>query len=370
MSNSHDFETDPVFTKAKNEFHKWYGENKGKLERAKEFFSKLIEGLIMALVNNSEIESLPSNILSRLKTESESAIKFGKKYLNKTSNDDSQQEEYLIQDKVTDLIGIRIICCYEKEVEIISNMLCKQLELIDKKKGKTDKSKQLQEQNKFGYKGIHLDLKLDQTRANLEEAKEYKELRFEVQIRTIIQDAWSVLDHRIQYKQSVDAHLRRRINALAALFEIADREFESVHNIAKKATAQFREEHLSNETNAICSKKDEKTLAPFDAFACLNILGDMFPFYPFDDNSIYIFSEEILRCKPNTQVDDVITALNTYREPIEEYNQHLRRQGKNLNPYTEVRHMLYLSDKIDFKSLLEAYQTERFDNWYRDNYQT
>ena len=50
-------------------------------------------------------------------------------------------------------------------------------------------------------------------------------MAFELQIRTIIQDSWSVLDHKIKYKKSIPGQLKRRINVLSALFELADREF-------------------------------------------------------------------------------------------------------------------------------------------------
>jgi len=62
----------------------------------------------------------------------------------------------------------------------------------------------------------------------MREYQRYAELRFEVQIRTIIQDAWSTLDHKIKYNQSIPLDIKRRINTLAALFELADREFFSI----------------------------------------------------------------------------------------------------------------------------------------------
>ena len=77
---------------------------------------------------------------------------------------------------------------------------------------------------RFGYKGHHLDLCINDQRATLPEYDQYRDLRFEVQVRSTIQDAWSVLDHKIKYKKSIPHSLRRQINALAALFEIADRE--------------------------------------------------------------------------------------------------------------------------------------------------
>ena len=55
--------------------------------------------------------------------------------------------------------------------------------------------------------------------------------RFEVQIRTIVQDAWSEVDHKLKYKKQIPAFLQRRINRFAAIFELADQEFEAIRDI-------------------------------------------------------------------------------------------------------------------------------------------
>lgn len=89
----------------------------------------------------------------------------------------------------------------------------------------SDKTQQLEEEGAFGYKGLHLDLKLLPNRQELPEYRRFRDLRFEVQLRTIVQDAWSALDHKIKYKKNIPHVLKRRINRLAAIFELADQEF-------------------------------------------------------------------------------------------------------------------------------------------------
>ena len=77
---------------------------------------------------------------------------------------------------------------------------------------------------------MHLDLKLNGKYAKKTESVRYAGIQFELQIRTIIQDAWSVLDHKIKYKKSIPQSLKRRINRLSALFEIADDEFLRIND--------------------------------------------------------------------------------------------------------------------------------------------
>ena len=93
----------------------------------------------------------------------------------------------------------------------------------------TDKTSLLEKtENQFGYKGLHLQLKLRKKRGVDKNIEDYSSIVFELQIRTVIQDAWSILDHKIKYKKSIPHNLKRRINRLSALFEIADEEFLSI----------------------------------------------------------------------------------------------------------------------------------------------
>ena len=57
-----------------------------------------------------------------------------------------------------------------------------------------------------------------------------KNLTCEIQVRTILQDAWAVVAHHITYKQESDApkHLHRQLNALAGTFETVDRSFNQL----------------------------------------------------------------------------------------------------------------------------------------------
>ena len=72
----------------------------------------------------------------------------------------------------------------------VGGCLSEHFEVIDK----TDKIAEIENtEGSFGYKGLHLDLRLNATREAMPEYIKYSEFRFEIQIRTIIQDSWSVL---------------------------------------------------------------------------------------------------------------------------------------------------------------------------------
>ena len=102
---------------------------------------------------------------------------------------------------------------------------------------KTDKTREIEEtESEFGYKGLHLDLKLDDERKILPEYVGFGDQQFEVQIRTIVQDAWSEVDHKLKYKKEIPSDIKRRIYRLAALFELADQEFESIKDVSNQYT--------------------------------------------------------------------------------------------------------------------------------------
>ena len=110
---------------------------------------------------------------------------------------------------------------------MVAEVLTRHFMIIDV----TDKTSAVEStEETFGYKGLHMDLALNDEMRALPKYQPYGDCPFEVQIRSLIQDAWSVLDHKIKYKKSIPSDLKRRINILSALFELADREFKEIRN--------------------------------------------------------------------------------------------------------------------------------------------
>lgn len=174
------------FEKEKQVFRDYYDENNGLLDGARASFITLVNSLI-----RSSSDIALSKIEGRVKDRDECLKKFSRKYRTAL---ESEGEEYRIIDHITDLIGLRVVCLYEDDIVKIKDLLCEHFDVIDI----TDKIAQIENtENSFGYKGLHLDLKLNERRRGLPEYSKFIDFRFEVQIRTIIQDSWSVLDHKI-----------------------------------------------------------------------------------------------------------------------------------------------------------------------------
>ena len=74
------------------------------------------------------------------------------------------------------------------------------------------------------------------------EWKPYGDFVAEIQVRTVIQHAWSAVSHALQYKQeaAIPSKLQRRLHRIAGLFELADEEFVGLRNERESVRLQAR----------------------------------------------------------------------------------------------------------------------------------
>ncbi len=124
---------------------------------------------------------------------------------------------------LSDKAGVRVIVRFRSEIPEVEKVIAVNYEVIKRE----DKTAALAV-DRFGYQGLHLDIKL---RRSSEATTGFVNLKAEVQVRTKSQHLWSELDHELAYKTNIEipALIRRRLFVLLALLEMADREFESVN---------------------------------------------------------------------------------------------------------------------------------------------
>lgn len=308
-----------------------------------------------------------SKIEGRVKDRDECVKKFSRKY---RTNLETEKQEYQIIDHITDLIGVRVVCLYEDDIEKIKDLLCAHFDVIDI----TDKIAQIENtENSFGYKGLHLDLKLNQLRKDLPEYSKFVDFGFEVQIRTIIQDSWSVLDHKIKYKKSIPNNLKRRINSLAALFEVADREFREIRNATDEIikAEDIPQEQITHETDRIVAGDAQPrfSFSGLNAFSFLKIANHFFNGFEFEPHKVDGFTEEIISLKPDITRGKLNFFMRENISKVKRYKEFFENEypADKLNPYTIIRHCLYLGDKDIFSKLLTNQSSETFDSWLSNN---
>lgn len=348
------------FEQEKKNFIKFYDCNQGLLDDARATFIHLVDSLL----KRSKVGEV-TKIEGRIKDREECIRKFQRKYQGKL---ESADQPYEIKNFISDLIGIRIICLYEDQIEIVAKVLMKHFRIIDV----TDRITAVEStEDLFGYKGLHLDLALNDRMAAQKKHQLFAEVPFEVQIRSLIQDAWSVLDHKIKYKKSIPNDLKRRINVLSALFELADREFKEIRNATRELIEQATEEPIIEPTEGDRSdsgsqpKTGEK---PLNAFNFLRVAGHFFRDFDFEDAKVDDFVQDILKVDRTFQKSDLHQSLIENLKTVREYRDYFLAQNpeNTFSPYTCIRHCLYLHKGETFSRMLSKVPKERFERWLGD----
>lgn len=99
-----------------------------------------------------------------------------------------------IEYHLNDIAGIRVICSYIDDIYLLADALTKQddIKLIKRKD-------YISNPKPNGYRSLHLIVSVP-----IFFAESVKEVKAEVQIRTIAMDFWASLEHQIKYKKNVE----------------------------------------------------------------------------------------------------------------------------------------------------------------------
>ena len=347
------------FDQEKKTFREFYDIEQELLEDAKATFVTIVN----TLLTQSDAVDL-SKVEGRVKDREEAIRKFSVKYQKPL---EAKSEEYEIKDHITDLIGVRAVCLYEDDVENAAKVLSKYFTVIEV----TNKISSIEStEDSFGYKGLHMDLQLSKKRNILAEYAPYIGIQFEIQIRTIIQDSWSVLDHKIKYKKSIPNRLKRRINTLSALFELADREFREIRDSTKALESEAVEHKEENPLQNIDGNGPQNSAKQrrLNAFNFLRIASHFFREYEFDSYKVDGFVQDIILLEPKYQKANLHEAIISNMNVVDKYRDSFSKTtGKEkFNPFTSIRHCLYLSEKTKFRNILTNHSRQNMDEWLKE----
>lgn len=164
--------------------------------------------------------------------------------------------------RMPDLVGVRIVCLFYDDIPKLCDIVRDEFNVLAEENKITEAP-----DDSFGYMSVHFECALHEhfTGARYDQLKG---IVFEVQVRTILQDAWANVSHYLAYKgtASVPADLRKDFNALSALFYIADQQFQSFYDGVLK----------SEDETAVSSIDGHESPVPIDRATVRKLLRQMF----------------------------------------------------------------------------------------------
>jgi len=177
--------------------------------------------IIRELENRIEQAIAPLPSRSRVKGRLKSFDSYFKKYIRLLKDDPSVQIP-----NIADVLGIRVICPFLEDLAAVEELLKEKFKVVETQRKGGDHT-----YREFGYESIHLLIEVP------EEITEKAEIAgsqtAEIQIRTILQDAWAEVEHEFVYKAEFipfDNPLKRKLAAINASLSLADIIFQETRS--------------------------------------------------------------------------------------------------------------------------------------------
>ena len=154
------------------------------------------------------------------------------KKLRRIVREAGQQDGQVV---VTDIIALRIVCPFLGEVSAAEQVLREAFEITELDRKGAEFSVR-----EFGYESTHCLLRVPQDLC--ESFHIGGPLDCEVQLRTILQDAWAEVEHEIVYKSEftpLDESIQRKLAALNANLSLSDITFQEIRDYQRMLTAEL-----------------------------------------------------------------------------------------------------------------------------------
>lgn len=162
---------------------------------------------------------------------------------------------------LTDIMGIRIICAFLEDLAVVEqqikdNFVVKEVE----RKGASLSFKE------FGYESVHILVEIPKELLDAAACTGFtlpQDCVCEIQIRTILQDAWAEVEHELIYKSEFspfDLPLKRKLASINASLSLADIIFQEIRDYQNKLNREidFRRNAFYSKADAIA--RDELPL--------------------------------------------------------------------------------------------------------------
>ncbi len=136
---------------------------------------------------------------------------------------------------ITDIVGIRIICAFLEDLTRVESILRNTFDVFEVERKGADRTFR-----EFGYESTHVLLGIP---SDCSEGLSLPNgLIFEIQVRTILQDAWAEVEHELVYKSEFspfDLPLKRKLASINASLSLADIIFQEIRDYQNKLNREL-----------------------------------------------------------------------------------------------------------------------------------
>jgi len=286
---------------------------------------------------------VPLNSIPTIKGRIKNFTSYYKKYLSILKNGNSSPN-------ITDVMGIKVICPFIEDLEEAERLLMNSFEVVEAEQKSHYSFKE------FGYESIHLLIRIPE---------EIIKMRgdpgsgiAEIQIRTILMDAWAEVEHELFYKAAFtpfDDPMKRKLAAVNASLTLADIVFQEIRGYQRQLNGELdkrREsffQKIEESTDALLFMADnEKKPAVVSGKEAASVSADSISI---DDLLLHALSlhnkgrfneavamySRILELNPNNTVGSIIYkhrgmahfACSQYSEAIDDFSCSLEMDGKS-----------------------------------------
>jgi len=144
---------------------------------------------------------------------------------------------------ITDILGLRIVCPFLEDLAVVENMIKSDFNVVElERKGSRHSV------GEFGYDSVHFLIRIDPIYRKRE--LPYTASVCEVQLRTILQDAWAEVEHELIYKSDItlpNESIRRKLASLNATLTLSDLIFQEIRDYQKEIREHDRKRRQSLE---------------------------------------------------------------------------------------------------------------------------
>lgn len=149
---------------------------------------------------------------------------------------------------LTDILGLRVICPFLEDLEHVENLIAQNYSVIEvERKGSKHSFRE------FGYDSIHLLIEIPED--ELTEPLPCTRKVCEIQLRTILQEAWAEVEHELIYKANfslLNEPIKRKLASLNATLALSDLIFQEIRNFQKEVQQLGERRRESLDEKAQC----------------------------------------------------------------------------------------------------------------------